>query len=120
MRLDLMILPQYNQNANFARDLINLERESTLFELISKVEDEKGREISKRGIYSYTGKTNIYEGTCYGATVETPYGDIIKGVFACDLKNILANYKSYSWINKAFIAYLNELPNDFELWLYWH
>jgi|GEM_PF-4691002 len=44
----------------------------------------------------------------------------MKGVLCKDLKSVLAGYKTDSWKNKGFIAFLNELPNDLEIWLYWH
>ena len=120
MGLDLRILPQYDRDANFSHDLIDLHRDYNLFSLISNLESEKGREVPKEGIYSFIGEREEIEGTCYGTTVETPYGDMMKGVLSKDLKDVLSNYKTEDWKNKAFIAFLNELPDDLEIWLYWH
>ncbi len=118
--MDFRILPQYSQNANFAHDLIDLHRDSDLFERVGKLEDKKGKEVPRRGIRSFTGRDETFEGHCYGTTIETPYGDVMKGVLAIELKEILANYITESWKNRAFIAFLNKLPNDLEIWLYWH
>jgi len=120
MGLDLRVLPQYGQNANFSHDIIDLHRDSGLFELINKLEKEKGRTVLRQGIQSFSGYSDNHEGYCYGKTIETPYGDIIKGVLANELKEVLIDYKTKSWKNKAFIAFLNELPNELEIWLYWH
>jgi hypothetical protein len=120
MEMDLRILPQYSQNADFSHDLIGLHRDSELFERVGKLENEKGKEVPRKGIYSFTGRDEVFEELCYGTTIKTPYGDVMKGVLAVELKEILADYKTDSWKNKAFVAFLNELPNDLEIWLYWH
>jgi hypothetical protein len=111
MGMDLWILPQYSQNADFALDLIDLHRDPDLFERVGKLENEKGKEVPRKGIHSFTGRDE---------TFETPYGDVMKGVLAGELKEVLADYKTESWKNKAFIAFLNELPNNLEIWLYWY
>jgi hypothetical protein len=120
MGMDLRILPQYIQYADFAHDLIDLHADPDLFERIGKLEKEKGKEVPRKGIHSFTGRDKTFEAPCYGATIETSYGDVMKGVLAGELKEVLADYKTESWKNKAFIAFLNELPNDLEIWLYWH
>ena len=120
MGLDLRILPQYSRKCDFSLDIIELHRESNLFEIIDDLEKDKGKEVPREGISSFTGENDKYEGLCYGNTIETAYGDIMKGVMADELKNVLANYKTKSWKNRAFIAFLNEMPDDLEIWLYWH
>ncbi|WP_107668917.1 hypothetical protein [Cyanothece sp. BG0011] len=57
----------------------------------------------------------------YGAISEDAYGNPIKGVQARQLKQALEKVLSthWHWRNKAFLAYLNELPDDLELWFYW-
>jgi len=120
MGMNLRILPQYSQNDDFAKDLIDLHKDSDLFERVGKLENEKGKEVPRKGIYSFTSRNEVFEEPCYGTTIETPYGNVIKGVLAGELKEVLADYKTDSWKNKAFIAFLNELPNDLKIWLYWH
>ena len=119
MGKDLIILPQYSQNADFAYDLIYLHRNSDLFERVGKLENEKGKEVPRKGIYSFAVRDDTSEEPCYGTTIETPYGDVMKGVLVGELKEVLVDYKTESWKNRAFIAFLNELPNDLEIWLYW-
>lgn len=120
MGLDLRILPKFSENADFSHDLIELHRDSDLFDIIAKLENEKGRDVPRKGIYSFSGKDNKIEGACYGVTIKTPYGDIIKGVLAKELKAGISNYKTNSWKNKAFIAFLKEVPDELEIYLYWH
>lgn len=120
MGRELIILPQYSQNADFSRDLIVLHRDYELFELVGKLEDEKGKEVPRKGIHSFIGRNKEFEEPCYGTTIKTPYGDTMKGVLAGELKEVLADYKTESWKNKAFLAFLNQIPNDLEIWLYWH
>ena len=119
MGIDLTLLPQYSRTADFSRDLIHCARDSKMFEIIGKLEKETGREIGRKGISTYIA-TNKDGEPCYGKTFKTPYGDIIKGVESKKLKEVLVEYKPCDWRNKAVISFLNELPHDLEVWLYWH
>ncbi len=120
MGLDLRILPQYGQKFDFSLDVISLHRDSDLFDIILKVEKENGREIPRNGINSYFGRDKKFQGNCYGKTTKTVYGTVLRGVRAKKLKIALKNRRNLSWKNKAFIAFLNKLPDDLEIWLYWH
>lgn len=119
MGLDLNILPQFNQKSDFSLDVIKIHRDYELFDIIKKLEKTNGRNVSNNGISSYLGTSEESEENCYGDTTKTPYGDIIKGVQAGKMKEVLSDFKTDSWKNKAFIAFLNELPDDLEIWLYW-
>lgn len=112
MGIDLKILPQYCQDTCFSSDLISLRRDRELFRIISKLEANKGKELPSTFI-------NKSIDTCYGTIIETPFGDVIKSVSAGELKVVLADYKPFHWRNKAFISFLNELPDDLKIWLYW-
>lgn len=120
MGLNLRILPQFIKNANIAHDIIEFGEDSKLFEKIIKLEDKKGRDVPRKGIHSFSGSDENFEGHCYGKTIETPYGEIMKSVLVSELNKVLADYKTEGWRNKAVIAFLSELPNDLEIWLYWH
>ena len=120
MGVDLRILPQYSQNADFSHDIIDLHRDSDMFELISELENKTGREVPRKGINTFSGQDDKFKETCYGKTTTTPYGYLMKCVLAKELKSVLADYKTDSWKNKGFIAFLNELPEELEIWLYWH
>ena len=120
MGLDLRVLPQYAEGADFSHDIIGLHRDSDMFDIIFKLEDEKGKEVPRKGITTFTGNDESFEGTCYGKVVTTPYGECMKGVLVKELKEVISDYKTDSWKNKGFIAFLNELPDNLELWLFWH
>jgi len=120
MGLDLTILPQHTQGADFSHDIISLHRDSDLFDIIMELEKTNGREVTRNGINSFISREEDTDKVCYGKTTETPYGEIIKGVQAYKLKKVLKEYKTDSWKNKAFITFLNELPDELEIWLYWN
>ncbi len=120
MGVDLRVLPQYAKEADFSHCLIELARCEQLFDLISKLENEKGIEVPEKGIYSFSGKDESFEETCYGRTIKTPYGDVMKGVLVRDLKKALIDFKTPYWRNRAFISFLREMPNDLIIWLFWH
>lgn len=120
MGLDLRILPQYSNQSDFSHDVIGLHRDYDLFEIINNLENEKGVKAPNTGIGSFCGTSKKIEGSCYGDTIDTPYGERICSVMSKDLKDALSNYNTESWKNKAFLAFINELPNDLMIWLYWH
>ncbi|MEL4896695.1 hypothetical protein [Crocosphaera sp. Alani8] len=104
MSLNLAILPQYLQGSNFSNDVILLSFESELFEIIKSLVDAIGRPIKE--IDCYLAEDG------YNSITEDPSGNPIKGVQAQQLKKYLDKVSVTHWRNKAFIAYLNELPND--------
>ena len=91
-----------------------------MFKIIKKLEDRKGKEVNRPGFRSYLGGNEETDATCYGKTIKTPYGETIKSVYADDLKEALKDFESVDWKNNAFIAFLNELPDDLKIWLYWN
>jgi hypothetical protein len=119
MGMDLRLLPQYSQNADFAHDILECDRDYDMFDIVSEVEKQNGRQVLKNGISTFTARGKDDE-VCYGKTVETPYGDEMNSVQVRKLKKVLADYKTESWRNKAVIAFLNEMPDELEIWLYWH
>ena len=119
MGMDLNILPQYGENADFAHDIISLDRDYDLFDIIQGVEAENGRDVPRNGIATYLCSDDAFEERHYGKTTVTPYGDIIKGVQAGKLKAAVQHYVTESWRNKATIAYIMELPDTLEVYLFW-
>ncbi len=113
MSLELTILPQYLQFRSFSHDVIRLFFELQLFEIIKSLVNTVGRPIKE--IDCYLGENG------YGSLKEDPCGNPIKGVQAQQLKQSLNKVSStdWHWRNKAFLAYLNELPDDLELWIHW-
>ena len=120
MSLDLRLLPQYNQNADFSHDIIGLQIDEELTAIMQNLEKTGGREVPRRGINSFIGEEEGYEGNCYGKTTTTPYGEVMIGVLAKEMKKALIGYKPEGWKNKAALAFVNHLPDELEIWLYWH
>lgn len=117
MGLDLKLLPQYGKDSKFSADIIQIDRNHDLFDLISTIEHAYGRDIDGRGWSTHLGET----GEAYGTTTNSPYGKVLKTVPAKALKGLIAkDDDSAYWRNKAAIAYLNELPDDLEVMIYWH
>lgn len=121
MGLDLKLLPQWRVSpvCDFSHDVIWMARDGELFDLIEKVEREVGVAVDKVGIYSYVATLPNGE-SGYGRTVETPYGKRMKSVTAKQLKDSLVDYVADDWKNEAGIAYVNALPDDLLIWLYWN
>jgi hypothetical protein len=117
MSLDLEILPQFTQGADYSHDVIKLDRENELLIFIYALWLEKGIE-TPNGIHSHRS-IGIDEETCYGLTLEDAHGKPLKSILAKELKDALSLYKPQHWRNKAFLAYLKKMPNDLKLWLYW-
>ena len=119
MGLDLRLLPQYNERADFSHDILSLSRDGEMFNIISEVEKENGKEIPRNGIYTFlaTGKDGESK---YGKTYESPYGDIINSVQCKNLKEALKDFMPKHWKNKAIKSFINELPDNLEVWIYWH
>ncbi|MGK7953845.1 MAG: hypothetical protein AB4063_01045 [Crocosphaera sp.] len=113
MSLDLTILPQYKQGRSFSHDVIRVSFAPELFETIKSLVNKVGRPIKE--IDCYLGENG------YGSLKKDPYGNPIKGVQAQQLKQSLNKVSStdWRWRNKAFLAYLNQLPDDLELWIHW-
>ena len=113
MGIDVRLIPAYNVGADFSLDSIELDRDYEMFDLIREVKNENGREVPRLGITAFLDKG-------YKKLYEDAYGDTIVSVQAGKLKKKLANYKADGWKNKAIIAFINELPYELEIWIYWH
>jgi len=118
MSVDLRLLPQYDKNADFSHDVLSCDRDYEMFELIRELEKSNGRQVKKGGINTFVAFNG--ENCHYGKTEDTAYGLVMIGVQVKKLKEVLSEYVSESWKNKAIIAFINELPDDLEIWLYWH
>ena len=122
MGMDLQILPLYNQRCDFSHDLLGFHRDYDIFNEIEEIEKELGIEISDEGINTYVSRNEEeYEDSHYGKTLNTPYGNKLKYVLAEHLKKAINPfYEKSSWKNKAIIAFVNELPDDLPVYLYWN
>ena len=120
MGLDLRILPEYTErNHDFSHDILSFHRDEIL-DLIGDKEKECGHEILEP-FNSYTSRDDKYEESHYGETFKTPYGNVIKFLYARDLKECLknVNIENMYWRNKAIITYIRQLPDNLRIYLYW-
>ncbi|HEC63818.1 MAG TPA: hypothetical protein ENI23_00825 [bacterium] len=118
MGIDLILLPidHYDQNWGFSHTLLSVDRSSDLFDIIRKLPsfDVPGK------FSSFTSKDDKYEEPHYGNTIEDCYGEKIKFV---EIKKLL-NLKDHPHIkdgyhNSAIWAYLEKLPENMKIALFW-
>ena len=124
MGADLTLLPFYSPRMNddscFSHDVVDLERRKNLWTQIQEIEGEAGFNVPD-DFFSFLGRDDICKGTHYGKTTKTPSGSHLKYVFAKDLKKlathegVLDNYK-----NRAAWAYLEQVPDELKVALFWH
>ena len=103
----------------FSHTILNLERRRELWPLIDEIEERFGRDVP-HGFTSFLGRQDNGEHG-YGDTMRTPYDDNLKYVEARHLKPL----KDHSlvqdnYLNRAAWAYLEQLPDDLPIALYWH
>lgn len=119
MSVNLKILPQYDDESNFSRDVLQLVHEYDLFDLIVSLEHGEGDTIS-RPFGSHVGSKSAFERYCYGDTEKSAFDDTIKEIVAIEFKVAIQEYKSEYWRNRAVLAFIKQLPDNIRLWLYWH
>lgn len=120
MGMDLTLLPAYNQRVDFSHDLLDFHRDYELFDKITEKSKQFGIQVKEGGIYSFYSRNDDYEEPHYGSTEDDPYGDKLKYITANHLKDSVKDFKTDSWKNRAIIAFINELPDDLQVYLYWH
>lgn len=111
MGVDLRILPAYNGDADFSATALECDRDSNLFGMIGDIQNKYGRDVSRRGFSGYMGDT-------FGKKDTDAYGKVLQSVQAKHLKDITLFNDSHT--NRAILAYVKELDNNHELFLYWH
>lgn len=117
MGLDLTLLPigHDTNDWGFAHTMIQCDRHAALFEAIMEVEKtESGPVPDAFHTYLSRGEDGDY---CYGKTQTTPYGEKIRAVRVRDLVPLKSLAKDY---NAAAWAYLEQLPPNSRVALYWH
>jgi hypothetical protein len=104
---------------NFSHTMLDLERRSGLWECITAIENMFGWNVPIP-FYSFYGTMKNGE-RGYGDTQTTPYGDRLKYVHVKQLKPLSSNqYVLDNYNNRAVWAYLEQLPDDVQIALYWH
>ncbi len=121
MGLDLYLLPfDCDHNSiHFSHTILNCDKIYDLFDEIQEIEKKQGFDIPS-DFTSYLCRDDKYEESHYGKTLDTPYGDPLKYIIVRDLikiKNHPRNFESTK--NKAIWAYLEQLPIETKVALYW-
>lgn len=120
MGIDLRLLPFTSERYRASFDVLDLERRRELWPVIEEIEKATGRDVPS-DFNSYLGHDEEHEQTTYGATLKTPYGDNLKSVLAKHLKPLRQHPAVQdNWKNKAVWAYIEELPDELPIALYWH
>lgn len=118
MPLRLKLLPEYNTGKRISLDVLEMDFDEVLFEKIIAMEQSQGVALNQP-IESYLAQTSAFHSSTYGLTLKTPYGDTIKGIQALNLKVITKGYKHTKWRNKACFGFINQLPDNLIIWLFW-
>lgn len=117
MGLDLSLLPF--DGSWFSQTVLPCERRTDLFDELLAL-DRTGRHVPEN-FESYLSRDDKYEECHYGATTETPYGDKLVYVKAANLKAYAAHPEVQdNYQNRAVWAYLDCLPDETKVALYWH
>jgi hypothetical protein len=117
MSVQLRLLPfDYDRgDSAFSFTILELGANYDLHDRIRKLRSMPVPEI----FHSFSGRQEGFDGTCYGETQETPYGEPVEFVLAGDLCKIPLE-QSPSYIESAIWAYLQYLPPKTKVALYWH
>jgi hypothetical protein len=95
---------------------------------LMNLEKEVGFPVSD-SFTSYLSRDDAYEEPHYGETSETPYGKQLMYLHARHVKQVLKKAEEYypedfghpmGYGLRAVTAYVNELPDDLPIALYWH
>lgn len=122
MGVDLRLLPFYSQTTGiaFSQDVLDLERRRELWGVIEPIESEFGRDVPT-DFNSYCGEKEGVEEPTYGLTLTTPYSENLKYLHAVHLKPLRQHPAVQdNWKNRAIWAFIEELPDDLPIALYWH
>lgn len=120
MGLDLRLYPAIDTYTYLSLSILELERNDILFELIQNVSNDKGIDLIRRQDFKCIC-SNDNEGVYkFQPIKEDAFGKPVKFVYASDLKQVLFNHWTDSWVNNNFIKSLENTPNDLLFCLYWH
>ena len=113
MGTDLRLLPFLYGDGDCSHDIIRVERDTELYEAIQG--------LSCRDVpitfTSFCGRQSNSE-YGYGKTIEDPYGDPVKFVFARQLKKM--DFSNPRHGHKSVKAYIDAMDDDAMIALYWH
>lgn len=114
MGVDLRLLPFDHDNGTFAysHTILNFDGSYEFYDRINKLPQMP----VPPDFTSFCGRSKKHDDTCYGETVETPYGEPVKFALAGDLAKVKLDGR---W-QEATQAYLKRLPPEAKVALYWH
>lgn len=118
MGVDLTLLP-FREGSFYSHSLLELSGDNKLWVLIDPIEAKFGEKLPAE-FHSYLGEDEHGE-SCYGITTKHPYGGYVKCMKVKHLllikdHEIIQNNR----LNRAVWAYLAELPDGWNVALYWH
>jgi hypothetical protein len=120
MGLELRLFPLPYPKAEHCDEILELIYDETLYDEIADLERKKGIDVPRGGISTYVGDCRSQEETKYGLTEETPYGERMKSLLACELSDIMKDFPNMHTRNKAVAAYMGLLHPEIPVYLYWH
>lgn len=117
MGLDLYLLPFEcdQETISFSHSILNCDRNYPLFEKIEKLDEQP----VEKHFSSYLSRNDDYEEPHYGKTTETPYGEPLGWV---KREKLLTFQKEAAQTPRCYAIweYLNALPENTKVALYWH
>ena len=115
MGLDLRLLPFDCDRGEFAysHTILNLD-DRGVYACI----EELNQLPVPENFTSFTGKQPNYDDRCYGPTTDTPYGERLTYTTAGELCSIPLERRSEYW--RPTWAYLEALPPETKIALFWH
>lgn len=119
MGVDLNMLPKYIDNKSL--DVLSFDRDSDLFELIEGAIEKLGVDVPRDGISCYMGRNEFSGESQFDLGVEYDYYDNrIKGLRPKEFLSAINGIKIDGWKNKAIIEFVKQMPEDGEIWFFWH
>lgn len=117
MGVDLRLLPFDCDQGDFAfsHTIISFNRNYELHEAIEKLNQLP----VPKAFNSFSGRAEGWEDICYGETNTTPYGDPLTYTTAGELTAITGEGLRTKWDAPTW-AYLDALPPETKVALYWH
>lgn len=120
MGIDLMLLPYLVQKDHYVSySILSMSRQTAFFEVLDSYAMVKGREIEEQ-FYSYQPDEKTAEDTM-GETSVDKYDTPLKTITPAEFLEAVTLFGDELYpLNKAILAYVQNLPDDWRIALYWH
>lgn len=117
MGVDLTLMPLLGKQSWVAHDMIRVCRRGELWEPIAALPTK----TIPQPLHCYVARHNIDGKTCYGPVEFDPYGERLTYTTTTDLFTVKDHGAVQdNWQNRAVWAYLEQMPADWPVVLYWH